>query len=681
MNVIFYTNLTLPDLIKHMSFRRNKGIIFYFNATVFAQVLIEKVGIFGIVKRFDFELPELRDPIEGHLIPRVFGRDVVDLCDLVESDFLVHSKFISVWGSHFCDPKKAVYYFRKCSIPEIEQQSVYLNVINWYKNAHIYNNCEYVLYIDGANFPNQLRDFALMRYSIHVKNKWSLKKFLRDLVKLLFSLFSIFKSVVAAFLTQFGKKKTQAPIPSMSGTFTLRGFSFDPSRRSDFPWLLTDILKDQRVLLCFDRRDVKVTGAMAEELRDRGIVPIAMSPKAAGDASIPVFRTGWINLFVQTRNCLWIFWCSLYALITFKPVSVQLISWAFSFVNEYSFFSDFYGKNNIKVDLDFVDHDPLRVARRMALEKCGGVSISYQVSNWPIPNPILGSCADVKFLFGPYYLQRYIKSGHLSRTIVFHGYINDYSFPYIKEGATALREKLSASGAKFVISFFDENSSDQNRIDVIPNSRSEKIYSAFFRFILDDPTVGIIFSPKRPRTLTSRLPGIIELKKRAEATGRCYFIDGEYSTDLLPAQISKAADITVTLLSGGTTALECYLAGSKVVFLDLEGFKEYEEYFYGKDKIVFDNIDVLVNCLKNIMGAPDLDIGSVEYIKNIDQKDPFRDSRSAERMAHYISNLLNKAKTAPYRDAMITFADREYALTWGEKNIPVHMTNNREDKK
>jgi len=42
---------------------------------------------------------------------------------------------------------------------------------------------------------------------------------------------------------------------------------------------------------------------------------------------------------------------------------------------------------------------------------------------------------------------------------------------------------------------------------------------------------------------------------------------------------------------------------------------------------------------------------------------------------------LNKAKTAPYRDAMITFADREYALTWGEKNIPVHMTNNREDKK
>jgi len=206
-------------------------------------------------------------------------------------------------------------------------------------------------------------------------------------------------------------------------------------------------------------------------------------------------------------------------------------------------------------------------------------------------------------------------------------------------------------------------------MSIIPNSRSQEVYRYLFNWVLRDKSIGLICSPKRPQTLSSRLGQVNDLMQQVKDTGRCIFTDGEYAAANYPTEVGQAADVVVSLLIGGTTSLENFLSGKRVVYLDLEGLYGYPEYINGKNKIVFSDLDSLTQGVERYRSNPNGfdEFGSIKLSPGIGKKDPFCDGNSAQRMGEYINSLIKEFGDGKTRKEAMAYADGKYADDWGKE--------------
>ena len=283
---------------------------------------------------------------------------------------------------------------------------------------------------------------------------------------------------------------------------------------------------------------------------------------------------------------------------------------------------------------------------------------------------VTSACADIMFIFSPSYLWVWEKNRSLIRTHVSCGYIPDYAFRKVREDALSLRRQIFANGAKFIICFFDENSSDDRRCP-IPSKRSEKIYRYFIEKVLQDKTLGLVCKPKKPKSLFARVSGIGDLLVRAKESGRCVFLDKgtKVSSEKHPAEAAQAADVCIGLLLGGTVALESYLSGVPTVFLDLEKLYHHPIYQWGRGKVVFDDIDSLYSAIEQFRKDKSaiLDFGNLS--RWADDKDAFKDGKASLRMGEYISRLFSSLREGKGRDNSIRYANRQTAKQWGDEVV------------
>ncbi len=288
----------------------------------------------------------------------------------------------------------------------------------------------------------------------------------------------------------------------------------------------------------------------------------------------------------------------------------------------------------------------------------------------PIPQMFLGSTADVYFALGPHYYSTIKKNESRNLAVVTCGFITDYSFEAVRDRSAKLRERITGQGAEFIVTYFDENSSD-DRMSVISNEKSMYVYKKLIEWVLHDKTMGLILSPKRPATLLRRLSGITDLIKKACATGRCLLMDGEYMADNYPTEVAQASDMVISLLIGGTTSLESALSGTRVVYLDMEGLHSFEEYAWGRDTVLFEDLDRLMEAVEQYRRRPDEfnDIGNMEMNPALKDKDPFRDGRAAERMGQYIQCLLESFEDGKTREEAMQHARQHYTDMWGSEHV------------
>ncbi len=148
-------------------------------------------------------------------------------------------------------------------------------------------------------------------------------------------------------------------------------------------------------------------------------------------------------------------------------------------------------------------------------------------------------------------------------------------------------------------------------------------------------------------------------------------MDGQYRTNCYPVTPAQASDLVVTLLIGGTVGLESFLAGVRTVYLDLEGLYSYPEYQWGKDKIVFDNLNTLIEAVKKFRSNSTKydEYGNIKSIENIQDKDLFHDGKSAERLGAYVLWMLNKIESCSEKKEVIAYANRNYSQCWGSDKI------------
>jgi hypothetical protein len=677
MKVRFFSYFDAFHVISIYFFSNPYNEIYYFDISKTAKTLNSLLGLKQYVKPFKFSLSEIKDSQGECYFPRIYGRDLINVCDAIKENILNKDPFINAFGKIFGQEKMLIFY-RKIVSNNIKDAVVFINVIAWYFQQLSEKKPNAVEFsIERTPFLDVLREFAFKEYGIILISHFSFRRLFKFFYllggNLYLSTLVCIKSIINTVWISNGsvnQDRTNRE-PLISSLYSLKGFTFDLTQRCDFPWLLMSNIPHEQVLIYFERKDAPATDDMVDMLEQQRMNFMAMSNGAAASKRMPVYKQtirATKMLFDYTVKILFLAYKEI---LNRRLGSLVYLSEALHFIREYSKAYDFYYSNGIKINIDFIDHDPYRIARHLALEANGGVSISYQVTNWPIPNTILGSVADVMFLFGHYYYKTLIQSGTYNNNIVISGYITDYSFIPVKEHSKNLRKKLMDSGAKFIICYFDENSSD-DRMSIIPNSRSSLIYKHLVNWALSDETIGLICSPKRPKTLQVRLPEITGLIKKAKDTGRCIFMEGEYAASNYPAEAAQAADMAISLLIGGTTSLENYLSGVRVVYLDMEGLYSYPEYQSGRNTIVFDDLDALISTINNYRS----DKESFGYLGNIDavmpiieQKDPFRDGKAAVRMGQYIEWLLEMFKKEEKREEALEYANRQYSDLWGEENV------------
>ncbi|MBN2057335.1 MAG: hypothetical protein JW782_00875 [Candidatus Saganbacteria bacterium] len=672
MKLRFYQYLGVPDVLAAFLSRRTGERLYYFDASGPALGLASFLKLNGRLQQFKFNLHELKDSSGQALFPKIYGKDLLDLGEEIENKVLCRSRLMSSLGRIYSAPDKVRLYFRKLACEEFSDLLILFQVIAWYADKErLSRQDELEFAIEPSHYDNVLKEFALQRYGVRVRPAFSFRRLTKAIVRAAASLAG--SLIMLSRSLSSGRRRPalgEDRRPRLASLYTLRGLTFDKTKRCDFPWILMSDIPADRIMIYFEREDAPATKDMTDLLAQQRIQSLAMSCRAAGRTGMEFYRPSISAAARSLKLGMLTFLLLLRESLSLRALHLSSLAGIMRFNMEYVRMLDLFKQYNIRVNVDFVDFDPLRIPRHLALRDAGGISVSQQISNWPIPNSILASSADVMFLFGPYYRQRMDRSGSRNETLVYSGFHSDYSFALVKDRARALRRSLTDKGAKFILCYFDENSSDA-RMSVIPHERSAFIYGKLLNWVISDPAVGLICSPKRPGTLTRRLPGIAELIKKAEATGRCVFMQGKYSADNYPTEAAQAADMVVSLLIGGSTSLECFLSGCRVLYLDLEGLYAYPEYEWGRNKLVFDDVD-------NLLGSVDAfrrdqnscaELGSKELVPVLKQKDMFQDGRAASRMGQYLGWLLEQFDRGRTRGEAMAYANEQFSRLWGKESV------------
>ncbi|MFH1581678.1 MAG: hypothetical protein ABIC39_06335 [Pseudomonadota bacterium] len=415
-------------------------------------------------------------------------------------------------------------------------------------------------------------------------------------------------------------------------------------------------------------KDIVITFALAKdpldknklaELEKHNMQPVILTPQATRLASVPVYAPP-INWKQKVE-------------LRVSPNKLEN-NWLNSQIKDYdslyNYWHGFFSKNNIKMYLSWYKYDGNHCVIADALRELGGAMAIYQRAFEECSSPETMIDADVVFGFSKEVADLERGSGSIIPYHVVTGYFGDHRFPLLEKPAQELRGKLQKSGAKHIIAFFDENSREDSRWHT-----GSQFMRDNYRFLLEkalaEPWLGLVFKPKVPSTLRKRLGDVAELLKRAEATGRCFvFEGGALHGSYPPAIAALASDVTIHgHLCAATAGVEAALAGVPTLLMDREGWPVSKLYRLGKGQVVFDNWDEAWAACMDHWHDPSGIPGFGDWSSMLDEIDPFRDGRAAERIGTYLKWLLDGFKAGLPRETVLADAAERYVKIWGKDKI------------
>lgn len=331
---------------------------------------------------------------------------------------------------------------------------------------------------------------------------------------------------------------------------------------------------------------------------------------------------------------------------------------------------NFFTKYNIKVHVSWYRYEAKCFPLADALRKTGGVGVIYQRSFDHRSNSWHSVAIDVSFGFSRQAFQTVDDPHSIIPYYVIAGYLPDYRFSFVRKDAGMIKSQLRRQGAEKIIAYFDENSGDDPRWTLGHRSTQEN-YEYLLNKVLQNPKFGLILKPKVPGTLKRRLGEIWSLLEVARATGRCVVLDeGDLLGSHPPATAALAADVVVHgHLHGGTAGIEAALTGTPTLMLDREGWSKSPLYALGEGRVVFKSWNDLWRACRDHWSAPDGMPGFGDWSPMIDDIDPFRDGRAAERMGTYLEWLMEGFKANLPREIVLADAAERYSKIWGKDKV------------
>ena len=130
-----------------------------------------------------------------------------------------------------------------------------------------------------------------------------------------------------------------------------------------------------------------------------------------------------------------------------------------------------------------------------------------------------------------------------------------------------------------------------------------------------------------------------------------------------PAVAALAADIAVHgYISTVTAGMESALAGTPTLLLDREGWSVSSLYNLGVGRVVFKDWDDLWKACQEHWQTEQGIPGLGDWSSMMNDFDPFRDGRAAERMGTYLNWILGGFKAKLPRETILADAAERYGL-------------------
>lgn len=346
------------------------------------------------------------------------------------------------------------------------------------------------------------------------------------------------------------------------------------------------------------------------------------------------------------------------------------------YIAQRTYWRELFEAHNVKVFVAWFKNDETHCAVADALEDLGGVTAIYQRSCELLPSAEMAVSTDVVFGFSQEGAEIERRSGSRIRYHVTTGYLRDHQFAFLREQARGVREALQRNGATRIVAYFDENSADDSRWHSGHEFMREN-YAFLLEKLLAEPRLGLVLKPKVPGTLRRRLGPVAELLERARATGRCHVYEGgAIQGTYPPSAAALAADFAIQgHLCAATAGFESALAGVPTLLVDREGWSASPLYRLGVGRVVFCDWPGLWEACLQHWDRPGGLPGFGDWTPMLDELDPFRDGRAAERMGTYLQWLIEGFKGGLDRETVMADAAERYGAVWGKDKVTEVVSN------
>lgn len=436
-----------------------------------------------------------------------------------------------------------------------------------------------------------------------------------------------------------------------------------PELHSDLFFCQQSSIAGSDVVVTFALPRDPLDEAKWRELAGRGIGAVALEPQATTVPAVPLFTH---------RSSLRRTWEEKPGLLPVRKdlEEAWLKEQLFNYRAEHEYWTDLFRTENIKVYVSWFKHDSMHCAIADAIRSLGGVAAIYERSCEMDPCVAIAADTDIMFGFSSAHADIGRQSGSIIRYHVTAGYLGDHRFPLLRDQARGVRDSLRKHGAERILAFFDENSGDDSRWHTGHEFMRDN-YAFILEKVLNEPRLGLVIKPKVPSTLRRRLGPVSALLERAVSTGRCHLYEGgALHGSYPPAVAALASDITIHgHLCAVTAGLEAALAGVPTLLLDREGWSVSSFYRLGVGRVVFRGWNHLWEALTENWAKPGGIPGFGDWSSLLDELDPFRDGRAAERMGTYIKWLIDGFKAGLDRETVMADAAERYCKQWGQDKV------------
>lgn len=678
--VLFVDELSLSSLLHLLLHRRSSEAIWHFEPiTPSGQRLLGICRflrlINGKVRQFPHQISDVRDAAgESQVVvlagyARAIGSKI--RAEQVEPDPLIRA-MASEWRA-----EKLLLYFDKLIEKEIQRECFRIGLVKWMLRTHLHVALpESVLLIRRGKWFSYLQAHAWLHgiQLIGYGRLWSLtgiSKTGRTLMLIWARLPFLWRRIanrlrrlaVAARRRDLPGKppaEEQAPASRIAIHYWHRSLSFDPATRSEFFWVHGSGIPYSEILLYGFVADGPLAAETLRPISEHGVKVLGRGP------GIPNWFPTRHIFIVLVQAALKLMLAVLRRLARGQRVSPYYVRALLALAIDYAYWFDFFAANRVQVNVGTLNTS---VAQVLALDALNGVSVAYQysTSNILYPSKLLSSGENIQFVFSPVFERLWRRIDAPVDSYVHTGFIYDGAFQALRasERPAETRKQLRANGARFILCFYDENS--VNRWDIAaPHDEAAHDYEYLLKWLLADPTLGIVFKPKKSKDLFQRIARVSGLIEQARRTGRCRFLTSDYVVgSVFPAEAAFAADICVGKLSGGTAATESCLAGVPTLLIDVEGFRSHPFHKWGRGKVVFDSWKQLRVAVEEYRSAPEAHPEFGDWSPGLDDFDPFQDGQASLRMGLYIRWVYEALKQGVPKQAALATAAEQYRQRWG----------------
>ncbi|MDP1672848.1 MAG: hypothetical protein Q8L65_06985, partial [Burkholderiales bacterium] len=267
-------------------------------------------------------------------------------------------------------------------------------------------------------------------------------------------------------------------------------------------------------------------------------------------------------------------------------------------------------------------------------------TVAFQYGSIRKWSPQMLSTVDAMAMIGSAYAGLYNSTPVGPKSLIPLGYPYSYAGPLVMGRAKKLRSTLAATGAKFVICYFDE-SVQKNRWGFISEEHHLGELRILAKIVLEVPDVAVLIKTKYAWNDPAILYPSEQSIQTAVATGRFRtVVEGIHRNGIFPAEAALAADISIGHAFGATAALESVIAGTPAILIRRYGEKTLIDHLLAPLDVVFPSIEECLSAIAEYRQNHSARAALGDWTAVLHHLDAGRDRGAAHRLREMLEKAL-----------------------------------------